>query len=311
MSARSASRETSATSVFASALATIPSTEDGGGGGDSLDKSGGGEAATIGGGGLTTLVHAVSGPGTGFPAAFVSPASHATHALDATRSFAAHAHVVSSPDASSPPGLVDPPASGARVRGDVFVDAALRRRTRGIFAGRIVAAVCVGRPRRTRHAFVILHALINGTVRHVALGVSAESVVASVVGRPRSARDARVVSTRWFDAHKSPSHTVSPPDASSPAKFELPSHATHAFEMTCSSAAHSVLSQAVSSPEAMSPPSAFVVPGGQALHALPETYSFTPQMISSHVVSIPDASSPPSVFVVPAGHEIHALSLTR
>ena len=39
------------------------------------------------------------------------------------------------------------------------------------------------------------------------------------------------------------------------------SHATHACETTCSSAAHSVLSHVVSSPEALTPPSVLVVPG--------------------------------------------------
>ena len=79
----------------------------------------------------------------------------------------------------------------------------------------------------------------------------------------------------------------------------------HAFDTTCSSAAHSVLSHDVAPPEALSP-FTLVVPAGHVVHVFPETYSLTLQMTSSHVVSTPDASSPLSVFVVPAGHETHA-----
>ena len=66
----------------------------------------------------------------------------------------------------------------------------IRRRTRGVLAGCVVAAVCVRRPRRTRHARVILHVLTHGAERHVARGVYLESVVAGVVDGTRSARDA-------------------------------------------------------------------------------------------------------------------------
>ena len=44
-----------------------------------------------------------------------------THAFDSTRSFAAHAHVVSSPDASSPPSsFFDPPAHAAHVFSETY-----------------------------------------------------------------------------------------------------------------------------------------------------------------------------------------------
>ena len=63
----------------------------------------------------------MSGPGTGFPAPLVSSASHATHAFDSTRSFAAQAHVVSSPDASSPPSaFFDPPAQAVHAFAETY-----------------------------------------------------------------------------------------------------------------------------------------------------------------------------------------------
>ena len=104
-------------------------------------------------------------------------------------------------------------------------------------------------------------------------------------------------------------HAVSAPEASSPAALVNPAaHATHAFPLTLSFAAHSVASQVVSAPEASSP-AALIDPAAHATHALDATRWFEAHSAPSHVVSAPEASSP-AALVVPAAQATHAFPLT-
>ena len=106
------------------------------------------------------------------------------------------------------------------------------------------------------------------------------------------------------------SQVVSAPVASSPAALVDPAaHATHAFPLTLSFAAHSVASQVVSAPEASSP-AALIDPAAHATHALDATRWFEAHSAPSHVVSAPEASSP-AALVVPVAHATHALDVTR
>ena len=78
---------------------------------------------------------------------------------------------------------------GAYVSVGVLVDVARRGRTRGICSRSVVAGV-VRRSRWTRHALVSLHMLVFSAVRHVTSGVGTESIVSRVIGRSWSACDA-------------------------------------------------------------------------------------------------------------------------
>ena len=140
MLARSAYRDSSACSVFPSALAIIPATKDGVGGG-------GGGGGTGGGGGLASTLHTVSWPGTGFPAALVSFAAQACVRHDSFVRGARARRVVSRRVVITVRVSRSNLARGARVYRYGLINTALRRSTRGIVTKGVIAGVI----RRSRH----------------------------------------------------------------------------------------------------------------------------------------------------------------
>ena len=113
--------------------------------------------------------------------------------------------------------------------------------------------------------------------------------------------------TEWLAPEtETRSHSVSAPDASSPASLmEVPSHSVQTLDLTYWSAAHVVLSHAVLAPDALSP-AALVVPAAHVAQALEETYWLAAHKVASQVVVAPLlVLMPPAGRVVPAAHALH------
>ena len=92
-----------------------------------------------------------------------------------------------------------------------------------------VVAAIVRRTGRTRHACVVLHAFVCAASHRVARRVRPRGDIPGGVRLPGGHATHWWFTTFWLAWHTISSHCVFAPDASSPARFSLPSmHATHA-----------------------------------------------------------------------------------
>ena len=273
------------------------------------------------------------------PAARVSPDAHATHAFDATCSFAPHraaAHAVSEPVGSSPAARVSPDAHATQVPDDTRSRAQSRRarswghrqprESRPMRTPRSRRHVLVRRARSTPRKFPRSRVGSSPAARvspdaHATHAFDATRsfvahphAVSWPVGSSPAARSDPPVhatqvpeDTRSFAAHRVAAHAVSEPVGSSPAARVSPdAHATHAFDATRSFVAHP---HAVSEPVASSP-AARSDPPVHATHAFDATRSFAAHRAAAHAVSEPVGSSP-AARVSPDAHATHAFDATR